>query len=195
MIRRFKKIVLYAVGVLVLAGLVLTVISPYKKHSNDYRTVEATIEISAPVDSVFDYMKHSAHASDWSSYVDHITPLNSPEYSDGEVGSERRIFVNADERGARWDERILAVERNHHRILSIYNIHEMTLSAEGLHTEQRYEKLGEGTSKLSLVLYFNEEHDGYWNQLWMHIASFKIKTIFEKNLKNIKREIESRGNE
>lgn len=190
--KRFKKIALYVFAILTVGIIILVLVSPYQHHSNDFRTVEASIDISAPIDSVFKYMGNSAHASDWSAYVDHITPLNADDHLDGELWSKRRIFINEDEKGARWDEKILKMTKNQNRTLSIYNMEGMALSANGLQTEQRYRKLNSTKSSLSLVLYFNAENDGYWNQFWMHIASFKTKNIFKENLKNIKREIETK---
>lgn len=190
--KRLKKIALYTLAVLTVGISILVLMSPFKHHSNEFRTVEATITISAPIDSVFEYMGHSEFASDWSAYVHHITPLNTEKHPDGELWSKRKIFIDEDEKGARWEEKIIKISKNKNRTLSIYNINEMSLSADGLQTEQRYKKLNAKESSLSLVLYFNAQNNSYWNQFWMHIASFRTRNIFKKNLENIKREIELR---
>lgn len=190
--KRFKKISIWVLAVISLSIVILVIISPYKRHSNEFRTVEASIEIKAPIDSVFAYMSNSAYASDWSSYVDHITPLNSNEIGDGKEGSIRRVFVSVKEKEAHWDEKIEEVKPNKKRKLSIYNIHGLAMSADGLLTEQRYEKRSGGVTRLSLVLYFDKEHSGLWNGFKMHLGSFKVRAIFEANLENIKREIEER---
>mgnify|MGYP002629280229 CR=1 FL=1 len=190
--KRFKKIALWILVLITLAVILLIIISPYKYHEDDFRTVEASIAINAPVDSVFAYMSNSDYASDWSSYVDHIEPLNSDKIPDGKKYSVRRVFVSKNEKEARWDEKIKEVAPGKLRRLSIYNIQGLAMSADGLLTEQRYKKVGANKTRLSLVLYFKKEHRGLWNGFKMHLGSFEIRSISEKNLVNIKREIEER---
>ena len=190
--KRFNKILIWVLAMFAVMLVVLILVSPYKRHSNEFRTVEASIEINAPIDSVFAYMTSSAYASDWSSYVDHITPLNPEEFADGEKNSVRRVFVSANEKEAHWDEKIVKVIPNEYRKIAIFDINGLAMSAEGLQTEQRYEKVSSGVTRLSLVLYFDKEHTGLWNGFKMRIGSFKIRSIFEKNLESIKREIEAK---
>ncbi len=190
--KSLKNIALWIFGIIALGVIVLIFASPYKYHSDKFRTVEASIEIKAPVDSVFAYMANSDYASEWSSFVDHITPLNSNEVVDGEKYSIRRVFVSKDEKDARWDEKIVEVVPNKMRSLKIYKIRGLGMSAEGLQTEQRYQELKDGRTRLSLVLYYQEEYRGWWNGFKMRLASFEIRGIFERNLENIKREIEQR---
>lgn len=190
--KKLKQITRWIVGILALGVVILLIVSPYTEHSDEFKTVEASIEINAPIDSVFAYMSNSAYASDWSSYVDHITPLNTNEIEDGKVGSIRRVFVSVREKDAHWDEKITEVSQNKKRKLSIYDIDGLAMSADGLLTEQRYEKLSTGKTRLSLVLYFDEEHQGMWTAFKMHLGSFRVRSIFKQNLVNIKREIEAR---
>lgn len=189
---RLKKIAVWVLGIIALGLIILIIASPYKYHSDEFRTVEADITINAPVDSVFAYMSNSGFASEWSSFVDHITPLNPDKVEDGEKYSIRRVFISEDEKDARWDEKIVEVVPNKKRSLKIYKIRGLSMSAVGLQTEQRYQKLKNGKTRLSLVLYFREEHRGLWNGFKMRVASFEIRSIFEKNLENIKREIEAK---
>lgn len=190
--KRFKKIALVILALITLSVVVLIIINPYKYHDDDFRTVEAAITINSPVDSVFAYMSNSDYASDWSSFVDHIDPLNSDKIPDGNKYSIRRVFVSKNEKGARWDEKIKEVVPGKRRLLSIYNIKGLAMSTDGLLTEQRYEKVGANKTRLSLVLYFKKGQRGWWNGFKMHLASFEIRSIFERNLENIKREIEAR---
>ena len=190
--KKLKQIALWIFGIIALEVIILLIVSPYTEHSDEFKTVEASIEIDAPIDSVFAYMSNSAYASDWSSYVDHIMPLNTNEIEDGKVGSIRRVFVSVREKDAHWDEKITEVYQNKKRKLSIYAIDGLAMSADGLLTEQRYEKLSTGKTRLSLVLYFDEDHQGMWTAFKMHLGSFRVRSIFEQNLVNIKREIEAR---
>ena len=190
--KRFKKISIWILAIIAVMVIILVIVSPYKRHSDSFRTVEATVEINAPIDSVFAYMSNSAYATDWSTYVDHITPLNSGKYADGEKFSVRRVFVAKDEAEAQWDEKIMDVIPNKTRTLKIYNVQGLAMTTEGLLTDQRYEKVSDGVTRLSLVLYFDENQTGLWKSFKMHIASFKVRSIFEGNLENIKKEIEKR---
>lgn len=191
--KKIKIIAAWITGILIAGVSGSLLLSPYKLHSDDFKTVEYAMDIESPIDSVFKYMSNSSFASDWSSFVDHITPLNPDDFRDGEKGSVRRVFVTENEQGAQWDEKIIEVVPNKKRTLTIYNIQGLPLKADGLLTDQRYEKINASKTRLSLVLYFDEQHRGILQGIKMHLAAYRVHSIFKKNLVNIKQEIEARN--
>lgn len=165
-----------------------TIASPYRVHSDGDRPRLATsTDVEAPCDSVFDYLGNSSNASDWSVYVDHITPLNAASVRDGSVGSIRRSFKNADETGMRWDEYFTEVVAGERRELRIYNIVDAPTTAEGtLLTQQLYAPLGPNRCRVTFTLFFAEPPSAP-DWLKMRIKAHEIGRIFEKNLANIGR--------
>ena len=89
--------------------------------------LKSSITINVTADSVFQYLGNSKNAIEWSSFVDHISPLNGKDFTDGAVGSLRRCFVQEDELGMRWDEEILEIEQSKRRKLSVYNLKEFSV--------------------------------------------------------------------
>lgn len=81
-----------------------------------------SVEINAPAEKVYNYLGNSAHAGEWSVFVDHITPLNTDSVADGSAGSRRRCFTTAAETGATWDETITQNIPNKKREIIIYNM-------------------------------------------------------------------------
>lgn len=181
--------ILLGIGVAVIAIVVgLLALSPYKHHDSiGPRSLETAITIDVPADSVFRYLGNSANASDWSSFVDHIIPLNPEVVPDGKKGSFRRCFARADRKGMAWDEEIIYVQPNRKRILTIFNLKNFAISAEGLVTEQRYEPMGDDRVQLTFTLSFGDEPPGPIRYVKMKLAAYRIAAIFEKNLANIKR--------
>jgi len=168
--------------------------SPYGAKENfNYKLVLNTIEINAPVDSIFNFLGNSANAARWSVYVDHITTLNNDSVPDGTPGSRRRCFQNADEQGIKWDELITLRETNKKRQIIIYNDYGFPLMASHLATEQLYENIGENKTKLSFTLFFLNYEPSMLEQLKTYIAGFKVKSVYEKNMLNIKRIIEEKN--
>ncbi len=189
--KRFRKITLWLVSIIILIIIGLVLFSPYRKWDGQgYRSVQASIEINLPVDSVFQFMGNSKLASSWSVYVDDITTLNQDTIPDGAVGSVRRCFARPKESGQQWDEVISIVEKNKKRQLIIYNLVKFPIIAEGLKTEQLYEKLGEKKTKLTLTLFYNRDKPSNMEWFKTKIAAYEIKRIFKGNLQNIKRIIE-----
>lgn len=189
--KTLKKIVQRLIGLLFIIGVILGLaiyFSPYKKHKNEKgKSIQISVNIKAPVDSVFAYLGNSANAADWSSFVDHITVLNPEQTTDGTVGSFRRCFQNADEKGMTWDEEIVSVKKSKIRKLTIFNLQHFPIKAEHLATEQRYKKLSKNKTQLTFALYFDQKSTPTLDWIKMHLASYKIAQIFEKNLANIKR--------
>lgn len=177
---------------LVLLGLfaVLLLFSPFKRHQGEEMSaVNCTIEIDAPVDSVYVYLGNSANASDWSVFVDHITPLNPKQVPDGSPGSLRRCFQQADEQGIRWDEEILIAEQGRRRRLSIFNLIDFPMEASGLGTEQRYQTLPGNRTRLTFTVFYLRQPSN-WDYFKTLLGAWRIRDVFEKNLHNIKKEIE-----
>lgn len=167
---------------------VATIASPYRVHSDGDRPRLATsTDVDAPCDSVFDYLGNSSNASDWSVYVDHITPLNAVSVRDGSAGSIRRSFKNADETGMRWDEYFTEVVPGKRRELRIYNIVDAPATAQGtLLTQQLYAPQGPNRCRVTFTLFFAEPPSAT-DWLKMRIKAHEIGRIFAKNLANIGR--------
>jgi uncharacterized protein YndB with AHSA1/START domain len=185
--KRLKKISIIT-GIIIVILAIMIVFSPYKKYgSNQFRSVDVSVLIDLPPDSVYEYLGNSDNARDWSSFVDHITVLNTEEYKDGEVGSERRCFENKNEKGIYWDEEILEVIPNKKRRLSIYNMNGFAMTAEGLQTEQIYKQIGKNKSELTFTVFFEGHGPSWFESLKMYYSAYALRSIFEKNLDNIKR--------
>lgn len=191
--KRLKKIIFYIflLGLLFIAGALI--FSPYGRQKNlKFKAVLTSIEINAPVDSVFSYLGKSERAADWSVYVNHITPLNLNQHKDGEVGCKRRCFTKKNKSGERWDEVILHVQKNKLRRLSVFNQQNFSMVASHLLTEQRYEKITSQKTKLTLLLFFNQEKMTFSDEFKMYFAAYVVKDVFERNLKNIKKQLEKK---
>ncbi len=188
--RLFNSMLLgFALSCASLAAMVL--FSPYRHNAYvSQKRVEQSVEINKPASVVFDYLGNSQHASEWSVYVNHITPMNSDEIPDGQVGSMRRCFVNKNETGTLWDEQIIAVVPNIRRTLSIYNLQGFPITAKHLATDQIYEALNDSVCRLTFTLYFSIDNPSRSDQLKMHFAAYRVRSIFEQNLNNIKRAVE-----
>jgi len=192
--RKFFKRLLFICAVLILGLLVAVFFSPYGTHKGfSYKLVQHSVIIHAPVDSVFAYLGNSSNARDWSVYVDHIKPLNTATVADGTIGSTRRCYCHADETGQRWDERTTVVERNKRRQLTTYNLVDFPVQADGLASEQLYERIDEHTCRLTFTLFFADHHPSFFTELKTYLGAYKVKSIFEQNLNNIKRIVEKKG--
>ena len=161
--------------------------SPYGKYEHfDYKLILATKEIDKSPNHVYEYLGDSGNASEWSVFVDHIITLNGDEVADGNVGSERRCFKNANRKGLRWDEEIVEIIPTEKRRLTIYNLVDFPMTADGIETEQLYERIGENRCKLSFSVFYNKDQISWWDDIRMYFAAFFIKNILDKNLSNIK---------
>jgi hypothetical protein len=161
--------------------------SPYGNKSGfTYKLVIESIEINAPPDKVYAFLGNSDNAAKWSSYVNHITPLNTNEFTDGQVGSVRRCFKQNDERGIQWDELISINEANKRRQLKLFNLSGFSLQANSLATEQLYENIEGNKMRLSFTLFFLNKKPGFLDLLKIYYAAYFIKSIYKKNLTNIK---------
>ena len=172
----------------------MVVLSPFGNYQgHDYKLLKESILIDAPVEQVYAYLGNSDNASEWSIYVDHIATLNSDQISDGEQGSIRRCFVNANESGKRWDEEVLLVEFNTRRRLSCYNYVGFKVTAGTLNTEQIYEETKDGNCLLSFTLFFPPGESTFWKRIKMYYEAYEVAEVFQKNLKNIQKFNEQRS--
>jgi len=191
---KFKKILKWAafslLGIVMVLGLMIW-FSPYRKHDGfNYKLIKHSVVINASADSVFHFLGNSANATRWSVFVNHISPLNAQEVSDGKIGSKRRCFCNADEKGQQWDEIITEVIPSKKRQLRTYNYVDFPIYADGLGTEQLYKPLGENKCELSFTVFYLDE-PSWTDELKTYFAAYRIKSIFAQNLNNIKRIVET----
>jgi DNA-binding transcriptional ArsR family regulator len=161
-------------------------LSPYQYG----KPMTYSVTINAPRELVFQFLGNSANASRWSVFVNHISTLNPSEVPDGKVGSRRRCFVNADEKGTQWDELITEVVPNEKRELSIYNLVDFPMVANNLYTEQIYESINENQCRLTFSVFYKNTEPTVFEHLKTYLAAYKICSIFERNMLNIKRIIE-----
>lgn len=187
-----RLLLVVTTGLVVIGLATLFLFSKFKQHSElGKQAICYSVNIGVSVDSVFQFLGHSSNAAKWSSFVDHITPLNPHVVDDGQVGSERRCFKEANETGIVWDERITEVVKNKKRQLVIYHLQGFSVQAEGLATEQIYTPTKEGV-RLTFCLFYKNDHPGWLDVLKTHYASFTVYSIFEKNLQNIKNILEGK---
>ena len=190
--KRLRKVVLWLVVILTIGILAAVYFSPYGTHKGfSYKLLKSTVIVNVPVDSAYQFLGNSNNAKRWSVYVDHISTLNSNETPDGTPGSIRRCFCYANEKGQRWDERITLVEPNKRRQLITYNLVDFSMQANGLASEQRYTKLCENIYGITFTLFFANHKPGFWDEFKTYLGAYRASSIFEQNLANIKRILET----
>lgn len=183
-----KRLILPALALL----LGLYIFSPYRHEKGfRYKLIKHSVVINAPRDSVFRFLGNSANARHWSVFVHHISPLNGNEVPDGQVGSKRRCYCNADETSTQWDEVLTQVEPNVRRQISCYNLVDFAVSTQGLGTEQLYRSLGARQCELSFTLFYLTQEASVLDQLKTAYAAYYVKYIFQQNMDNIKRILEN----
>lgn len=187
---RIWELVFIVFDLLLLGFLLLILFSPYKLDHENQGKIVVSVEINAPVQKVYSYLGNSDNAKNWSSYVDHINSLNSNEYPDGSVGAKRRCFKQKNEKGIYWDEEILENTPNQKRLLSCYNLNGFPLVADGLRTEQLYQKNGINRCKLSFTLFIDPGKSSFFSEFKMTFGAYVVAAIFRKNLQNIKQILE-----
>jgi uncharacterized protein YndB with AHSA1/START domain len=173
------------------AAIGMIALSPYGRHAGfPFPLMKATVEINASPDSVFRYLGNSDNARRWSVFVHHINTLNPDSVPDGQVGSWRRAFCNADETGRRWDERISEVVPGRKRQLELSNYKDFPVTAEHMATDQIYEPLDGGRCRLTFTVFFKGD-PSFRDTFLMYLAAYRIKAIFVANMDNIKRIVET----
>lgn len=189
---RLQKILLYLLLVVIAGILAMIYFSPYGKHEGyQGKLMLHTVSINAPAEKIYNYLGNSDNASEWSTFVDHITPLNEDSVADGSIGSRRRCFVNADETGTRWDETIAENIPNKKRLITIYDMIDFPMVANNLATEQLYEAVDNNKTILTFTVLYKEAQPTAWESFKTYIAAYKIISIFKGNMSNIKRIMET----
>lgn len=192
--KKLGRFTLYTLLIVTIAVTAMIVFSPYgNREGYNYKVIHTSVVINAPLDSVFRYLGKSQNAAKWSVFVRDIQPLNADRYPDGTVGGRRRCYSREDP-AMQWDELITAVQPNKRRQLVIYNLKNFSLTASGLTTEQRYEKISAAQCRLTFTVFYNRQPD-FFETLKTYFAAYKIKRIFKQNLDNIKRINEGRAPE
>lgn len=152
-----------------------------------------SVIIDAPVEKVWEYASNSNNAKDWSIYFDHISPL--PGIPDGQVGSFRRCFRNANEHGMFWDEEVLEIRPLEYRQIRTYNIHgykEEKLNTVEYKVEQLYEKISDTQTKMTFQASVTKGMD--LTAVYYMIRDFREGSrVLRVNLENIKSQVEGKG--
>ena len=158
----------------------------YKFSPYDQKILSA-VDIEMPCEITFDYLGDSENAKDWSVFVAFIETINSAVIPDGEVGSKRICYTKEDHTGFNWEEEVLEVKPNEYRKISCYNFENLGINTPNLATEQIYRTTDEGC-KVMFTLDFIKK-PGFIDLVKMKFAAYRIKSIFDKNLANIKGEV------
>ncbi len=191
-LKRLRKFGLWLFAFLTVGILMTIYFSPYGKHHGfSYKLMKESVVVNVPVDSAYKFLGNSDNAERWSVFVDHITTLNSNEFSDGTPRSIRRCYCNKNEKGQRWDEHITLVEPNKRRQLTTFNLIDFSIKADGLASEQRYRKISENKCEITFTLFFADHNPGFWDEFKTYFGAYKARSIFEQNLGNIKRILET----
>jgi len=190
--KRIRKWGFWLLAILTTGTLAAIYFSPYGTHQGfSYKLMKESVVVDVSVDSAFRFLGNSENAKRWSVYVDHITTLNSNDAPDGTPGSIRRCFCNKNEKGQMWDERITLVEPNKRRQLTISNLVDFSIQANGLASEQRYRKISRNRCEITFTIFFANHDPGFWDEFKMYLGAYKARSIFEQNLGNIKRILET----
>lgn len=193
--RRFKRLrkwVLWLFALLVTGMSLAIYFSPYGSHEGfSYKLIKESVVVDVSVDSAFRFLGNSDNAKRWSVYVDHISTLNGIRTPDGTPGSIRRCFCNSNEKGQRWDELTTLVEPNKRRQLTTFNLIDFPMQANGLASEQRYRKISANRCEITFTLFFANHDSGFWDEFKTYFGAYKVRSIFQQNLSNIKRILET----
>lgn len=176
-----RNIFLLVLGVFLLLSISAWIFSPYKDK------VVSTVGIDMPCESAFDYLGNSDNASSWSTFVAFIETTNENVISDGEVGSKRMCYTEWDQSGFKWEEEVLEKIEDEYRKLSCYNFQGLWLRAPILKTEQIYSKTDYGC-QVQFTLDFMYT-PSLWDLAKMKFSAYRIKSVFNQNLANIKNEV------
>jgi len=137
---------------LFIISILIGSLSPYN-YSPHYlqHAVITEIEIAKSHETVFDYLRKSVNAKDWSIYVKKITPINGKKVADAKVGSIRKCYGL--DTSIVWSAEITEVQKNLSRRLRIFDTAGFSVMIEDLETEQHYAALDNSNTKMSLTLY------------------------------------------
>lgn len=161
------------------------------KKVNWSEATSYSVKINAPLERVWKYASDSTKANAWSVFFDHISPL--PGIKDGEIGSLRRCYRNANEKGEMWDEVTIYLEPLKMRAIVTYNLQGFTLNflakKNYVFVRQLYTKISETESELTFETYYSPEAS-IMTKLLFKISQRDTLRIFQENLINIKSAIE-----
>ena len=180
-----KKISLVFFALLIFLLTLSYIFSPYTGY--DSGKIKSSVYIDMPCELAYDYLGDSDHARDWSVFVDFIETINGNEVGDGKVGSKRICYTNEDKTGFYWEEEVLKNIKNEYRQLSCYGFENLFISSPTLVTEQVYDPNANGCN-LTFTLDYQEEPN-FWQLLKIKYSAYRIKSIFDHNLANIKNEV------
>ena len=188
-IKRGLLVVLVSIFLLL---VVMIAFSPYGSQAGfSYKTIVEEVTINASPSAVYAYLGKSANAANWSVFVHHIVPLNAHQVPDGKPGSFRRCFQNKDETGIVWDEEIAVADWAKRRQLTIFNMKNFPIMANGLATEQLYDSLGAKKIRLRFTLFFKDVQPNLLDKLKMYAAAWEVQRIYRRNMQNIKANVEA----
>ncbi|MFZ4715225.1 MAG: SRPBCC family protein [Bacteriovoracaceae bacterium] len=160
------------------------------------RAITESVHIKAPIEKVWDYVSDSGKAIEWSIYFHHISFLPGGS-ADGMVGSFRRCFRNENEKGPRWDEETINIQKQESRQIVMFNMqgYFMNFLTQGSYcfVRQIYKAQSDGTTILTFQTQISERCLPLQKFIFKH-SSKKTKDIFLKNLQNIAARIEQRMN-
>lgn len=178
-----KKLILTVIVILTLVKTFIWFGSPYEGYEEG--SINSEINIESSCNAAFDYLGNSDNARDWSVFVEFIETINPNEFEDGNIGSKRMCYTKADRSGFTWEEEVLEKVNNKYRKISCYNFQNLNLKAPNLVTEQIYTQIPEGC-KVNFTLNFEKE-PSYFSLLKLKIIGFRVKSIFDDNLENIRK--------
>ncbi len=161
------------------------IMSPYSKYKEG--KIVSKVNIEMPCTAAFDYLGNSENAKTWSVFVDFIETTNKEHFEDGEIGSKRICYTKSDRSGFNWEEEVLEIIPNEYRKLSCYNFKNLAVKAPNLVTEQIYIDKGEDCV-LVFTLDFSKK-PSFIEKLKLKFSSYRIQSIFDQNLLNIRAEI------
>lgn len=151
---------------------------------------QESVIINKPISEVWNYVSDSRNAVQWSVYFHHISPIPG-NVNDGHVGSVRRCFRNEHEKGAFWDEEVLAVETEKSRIILSFNFsgYYWTNSSFKTLVQQKYEAMTENKTRLTFMTRSAPEMN-FIDRFVFFFSKTHVTEIFKLNLENIKAQIE-----
>lgn len=151
---------------------------------------QESVIINKPISEVWNYVSDSRNAIHWSVYFHHISPIPG-KVNDGQIGSVRRCFRNEHEKGAFWDEEVLAVDNEKSRVILSFNFsgYYWTNSSFKTLVQQKYESLPENKTKLTFMTRPNFDMN-FIDKFVFFFSKAHVTEIFKLNLENIKSQIE-----
>jgi len=191
-----NKIILFFLFLLPLSALALPELKELQKKYLEVEWDKATttsVIINAPLSAVWKYASDSTKAVDWSVFFAHIDPL--PGISDGQIGSLRRCFRNANTNPPYWDEIIILLEPEKMRVITTYNLtgFKFGFLTEGSYVfvRQLYRAIDANRTEMTFQTRYSQR-SGLLTKFGFFLAKSDTEDIFKKNLHNIKAAIEGK---